>query len=465
METPRIKERRSYTRVISEFTGEDDERIRDGILKRVRALLERDPGAIAIFSATAGKVLAEVAPEIILKGGSPIVKRQNNVKVALLTRDGNTGEYTTAEVPPDATVEVTKIPGVSIPETPTDPEAVRTRADRGELKFEFTPTHTMAMAVFRNGKWTEPQCMPAGSMESGPLADRYGQDIFGGSRAVRLKDGRVALFRPDVHAKRFNDNAEMELMPHLTDEQMIAVYEEVVKANVAYIGRSGEQSLYLAPGLRATGNQLGVHPNIKYTFTCLGVPAGNIFSKPSKFRTETRSHRVAKGEYGQVKHAGHYSPTFGVKKAAKIKGYDDVIFLDESNEELRESSSSNVFFVTCDGILVTPNLSGEILKGITRDSILVIGEELKEQGIIKGIEERPISRDELYNMAEAFSCGTGVTMNGIEVIDDEDISYTFDISDKGMGKISRRISNKFNAILAGEEMENPRYKNWVRIVE
>lgn len=460
-------ERRSPSRLEFEKTGKVDESIYGGINRRVNDLLSGKPGQEATFSRSAADAIRSIAYEIILRKGSVVVGKSDEDPYgdAFISRNWDDGYLTTADVPEGARLSVKKIPAVSIPETSVHPNEVSARTDRGELKFEYTPSRTMAMAQFKDGSWGESQFIPSGSIEIGPLSDRYGQSIFGGSRALRLANGKVALFRPIDHAKRFNANAERECIPHLTNDQLVGVYMEVVRANMAYIGKPREQSLYLAPGLRATRNQLGVKPNSEYLFTCFGVPAGKIFSTPAKLRTETKFHRAARGGFGDVKHSGNYSPTFGVKKDAHAGGYDDIVFLDESNEEIRELSSSNLFFITNDGILVTPSLSGEILPGITRDSILHIAEEFVEQGIIKGIEESTVKREELTRMSEGFSCGTGVTMNGIESIDDSGSTCRLDISCGGMGRISRMIYDKFNQILAGEETDNPRYDDWLVIVE
>ena len=462
------EERRSDERLQFDKTGEKCEQVFDGIKMRTEEVLERAVGQEAVFSSSSEDIMATMVPEIILKQGSVTVRESNDDKYgnALISRDKDSGDFIPAEISDGSQIVVKKIPALSIPETPINPEEVDARTDRGELRFEYTPSKTMALSKFKDGAWTDVQFIPSGSIETGPLADRYGQSIFGGSRALKLNNGQVALFRPDAHARRFNNNAERECMPHLTDEQLISVYKEVVMANMQYVGQTGKQSLYLAPGLRATKNQLGVKPNSEYLFTCLGVPAGKIFSTPAKLKMETQFHRAAKGGFGNVKHAGNYSPTFAVKKEAHAENYDDLIFLDERNEEIRELSSSNIFFVTKDGTLVTPSMSGEILPGITRDSILQIAEELIEQGIISGAEERTIRKEELSDMTEAFSCGTGVTINGIERIDAPDtMSSEFDVSQGGMGKITKVIYDKFNKILSGEEVNNPRYKDWLLIVE
>jgi len=373
-----------------------------------------------------------------------------------------------------------------LPEVAEDVRSVLSSAEAGNLKFEFTPAMTMAVASFENGAWTNAEYVPTGNMEIGPLADRYGQAFFGGNRALRMKNGKVALFRPDFHANRFNDNARALCMPgvgsegrllgeheHFDDwpqvppDELIEIYKMVARANEDYVPKTGQGSLYLAPGMRATRNQLGVKPNIQYALTCLGVPAGKIFGKPAELWIEEVFHRAAVHGIGSKKASGNYAPTFRAKHQAHLLGCDDVIYLDNQNQEFRELSSSNLFFITHDGVLVTPDLSGEILNGCTRDSILTIAQELVEQGILTGIEERKVSPTETGTFKEAFSSGTGVTINAIETFcidggqgEREDV-FHMDISAGQMGPKTRAIYEKFNQILAGEEMDNPRYKDWM----
>ncbi|PIX79312.1 hypothetical protein COZ35_03645, partial [Candidatus Peregrinibacteria bacterium CG_4_10_14_3_um_filter_44_21] len=205
-----VRERRSASRLKFEETGKTDEQVNSGIKNRVMDLLNGETGQEAVFSRSAAEVIKSISPDIILRKGSVVVNESDSDPYgnAFVSRGWDDGHFTTVDVQKDARILVKRIPAVSIPETPVDPNEVSARTDRGELKFEYTPSKTMAMAQFKDGSWGESQFIPSGSIEIGPLSDRYGQSIFGGSRALRLADGSVALFRPADHAKRFNANAE-----------------------------------------------------------------------------------------------------------------------------------------------------------------------------------------------------------------------------------------------------------------
>lgn len=456
-------ERRSPERLGYETSRVLDSGTANGIRQRIRAILNDNPDNV--FSPSARETLREEFGNIVMNRGSLTVHtdhayEENQFGSALIHRDP-AGVFHTSEIPKKGTIHLRKTPFVTIPKTPANPDDIHLKTGQGELRFEFVPAQTMAVDVFQNGEWQGVQYLPAGTIEMDPTADRYGQDIFGGNRALKLPDGRVVLFRPDLHAKRFHNNAGRLLMPQIPIETLIEIYVQIAKANRFYIPDPDQGSLYIAPGERASSDQIGLVPNKEYIFTCLAAPAGKIYSKPAKLYVERDSHRAARGGVGNVKAAGNYAPTFKLKAKMQKLGFDDIIYLDERDQQTRELSSSNIFFVTGDGILVTPDLSGEILNGVTRDSILVIAGELIENGLLNGVQERPISPDEYLRMKEAFSCGTGVTINSVRSITDGEKVYEMDISQDDMGPKAKLILDKFQKILSGEEMNNPRYKDWL----
>lgn len=457
-------ERRLRHRLKFERSKKISNEVRDGIKQRVKEILEGRNND-NIFSLSAGTILAEEFGNILLQKGVLSIREaiDNNFGVAFIHRDAD-AQIRQSETPAGSKIVLERTPFVTIPDTPAKPNDVQAKARSGELRFEFTPAKTMAIALFQNGQWSEVTYVPTGSIELGPTADRYGQAIFGGNRALKLSNGQIALFRPDLHARRFNNNAKRLLIPEIAEDVLIEIYSQLVTANSEYVPDYGLGSLYIAPGLRASKNQIGVNPNQQYIFSCLAIPAGKIFDKPARLRVEKRFHRAARGGVGDVKVAGNYAPTFAPKKEAKEQKFDDIIYLDEGNSETRELSSSNIFFVTQDGVLVTPNLSGEILDGITRESILTIAQEFIEAGLIKSVEERPVTLEEYPQFKEAFSCGTGVTINPIASIADEQQVYDMDITHDGMGSVTKLLVDRFHSILSGSEINNPRYADWLKVV-
>lgn len=464
----RAPDRWLYEEEVKKGHGSPPSRVVEGILARVTAILygTRDD---RVFSPSAAPVLADNFADIALRGGAITVHENQDDEFgqALVRRDADGNFSVQLVTAPNQIIRVTRLPLglVSVPQTPGDPDEVKQKARKGELKFEYLPTKNMAVMGFQNGEWSEASYPPVGSTELGTTADRYGQTIFGGMRALRLRDGRVALFRPDRHAERFARNAERLMMPSIPPGRLVEIYKQLVRANAKYLPDFGTGSMYLAPGLRPNKNQVGVHPNVQYLLTCEAMPVSKIFARPIKLRVETRFHRAAPGGVGDVKASGNYSPSFEAKMAAIEAGFDDIICLDAENSETRELSSSNIFFVDKNNILHTPNLSGEILDGVTRDSILEIAKELQAKGLIRGVREGPVYRSDYPKMKEAFSSGTGVTMQGVKLIQDGENTYNFDISQGGMGPVTKALHDRFSQILAGDAMNDPRYKDWLVVVD
>lgn len=460
-----VEEKRISPRDVSQNGDGISRDVASGITRRINAILNGDSSDYA-FSSSAAPVIEKEFGGILMRQGavSVIEDPSQNHGESFISRNAN-GEFVTRSIPPNGRLIVKPTPFISIPDKPASPDDISNRAELGELRFEYTPTKTMAAAKYSDNKWGEMHYMPAGSIDLSPTADRYGQSIFGGNRALRLENGEVALFRPEMHARRFIRNAQRLKMPALDEAQLIEAYKELVRANLEYMPKPGKGSIYLAPGQRPTKNQLGVKPNSEYVFSCMAIPAGKIFSKPARLRVEKQFHRASVGGVGDVKAAGNYAPTFAPKEAAHDSGFDDIIYADGTNIETRELSSSNIFFITDDDVLVTPNLSGEILDGITRDSILVIGQELKATGRIRDVRVGPVSLSQYPKMRESFSCGTGVTLNSVESITDGDVEYSLDTSHNGLGPVTELIATKFNQILLGNERDNPYYSSWLTMVE
>lgn len=416
---------------------------------------ELDSAMIPVEAAPEISELKAIANDVVVRAGAIVRKTlgesgesvlQKPNKRTVIIKPGNEGEV----------IEVRRIPDVVIPHVPADPELMQEKARDGKLEFAFTPTKTMVMAAFENRQWSDTELVPAGKITIGTTADRYGQALFGGNRMLRLEDGRVALFRPDEHAKRFIGNMHDLMVPELDVDTIVQNYVDVGKANIAYLPPHGTGSMYIAPGVRATREQLGVHTNIEFLYTVDAVPAGKIFSGPSELQTKRGFHRSA----GYIKASGNYSITFRDKDEAKKAGYNDIVTADKRGRYVAELSSSNVFFIDEEGWLVTPRLNNSILPGITRKSIIQIAKLMAKELGIKGVKERNIKFSEVGNMREAFSTGTGVTINSVRSIDDHD----FEIAENHQGPVAAKIMQIFEDILAGKYMDHPVFGPWLKVI-
>ncbi|GLV23777.1 branched-chain amino acid aminotransferase [Sphingobium sp. Cam5-1] len=264
----------------------------------------------------------------------------------------------------------------------------------------------------------------------------YAQEIFEGMKAYRLEDGSIAMFRPEENARRFAESAERMAMPVLPEDIFLEAVEELVKIDAAWIP-GGEGSLYLRPFMFASESFLGVRPAAEYIFCVIASPAGAYFKGGKKAVTLWVSEhytRAAKGGTGAAKCGGNYAASLVAQSEATKHGCDQVVFLDAAEHKwVEELGGMNVFFVMDDGSIVTPPLSGTILPGITRNSIITLA---RAKG--HDVREEPYSfaqwRDDAASgkLREAFACGTAAVVTAIGTVKSVDGDFTIGNGDGGI---------------------------------
>ena len=282
------------------------------------------------------------------------------------------------------------------------------------------------------GEWSNARVEPYAPLSLSPAAAvlHYAQEIFEGLKAYQHDDGSIWTFRPYENAARMNRSAHRMAMPQLPEETFVKALEELMARDKAWVPSGEGQSLYLRPFMIATEEFLGVRPARNFSFHVIASPAGNYFGgelKPVSIWVSRDFARAGEGGTGGAKFGGNYAASLAAQLQGASRGHDQVIFLDRSpNDALEELGGMNVFFVTKDNKLVTPQLTGTILEGITRDSILQIG---AEQGL--DVEERRITFDEWKDgvasgeIQEVFACGTAAVITPIgQVADGEETHVT-----------------------------------------
>jgi branched-chain amino acid aminotransferase len=295
-------------------------------------------------------------------------------------------------------------------------------ADPGFGRF-FTDHMVTARWTQEQG-WHDPEVVPYGPLTLDPAAMvfHYGQEIFEGLKAYRQPDGSVASFRADANAARFQVSATRLAMPPVPEELFLASLRELVRVDEAWVpAAGGEDSLYLRPFLIATEVGLGVRPAAEYLYLLIASPAGPYFAgglKPVDVWLATDYTRASPGGTGAAKAGGNYAASLLPQKHAAENGCAQVAYLDAGERRwVEEMGSNNLFFVYGSGDdaeLVTPELSGSILAGITRDSILVLARELGYK-----VTERQVSGQEWLEGAESgaltevFGSGTAVVVSPI----------------------------------------------------
>lgn len=289
----------------------------------------------------------------------------------------------------------------------------------------------------------------------------YAQEIFEGMKAYRTADDRVVLFRPEENARRFAASAERMAMPVVPDDLFLQAVEELVRIDSAWIPK-GEGSLYLRPFMFASEAFLGVRPAHEYIFCVIASPVGPYFkggAKPVTLWVSEHYTRAAAGGTGAAKCGGNYAGSLVAQAEAARQGCDQVVFLDAAEHRwVEELGGMNVFFVMDDGSLVTPPLSGTILPGITRASIIALA---KDSGLT--VNERPYSFEEWKadsasgRLSEAFACGTAAVVAGIGAV--RHSGGEFKVGNGATGPITEKLRTSLVGIQRGEAADT---RGWVR---
>lgn len=285
----------------------------------------------------------------------------------------------------------------------------------------FTDHMVLASWTTEHG-WHDAKVTAYAPLKVSPAAAvlHYAQEIFEGLKAYRHEDGSVWAFRPEANAARFQRSAQRLALPELPEEAFIAALRALVTVDEVWVppAGSGENSLYLRPYMIATEAALSVRPAQEVLFGVIASPAGAYFDtgpKPVSIWLSSTSIRATPGGTGAAKCGGNYAASLAALAEAVANGCDQVAYLDAVERRwIEESGSMNLFFVYSDGRIATPELSGSILEGITRDSVLQLAADLGHQ-----VEERRISADDWRDgvrtgeITEVFASGTAAVITPI----------------------------------------------------
>lgn len=284
-------------------------------------------------------------------------------------------------------------------------------------------TDNMVLIPYRDGAWQQGELKAYGPLTLDPSASslHYGQSIFEGYKAFAQPDGSIKTFRPEENAARFNRSAARLAMPEMPVELFLAAGDALIAQDRNWVPKNTGESLYMRPLMIATDPFLGVRPASEYLFVLFASPAGAYFPQGVKPVTVWLSEdfvRAAPGGTGEAKCAGNYAASLLAQAQAQEKGCDQVVWLDAVHREyIEEMGGMNLFFVYQeDGktTIVTPELTGTLLPGITRRSLLQMASDLGY-----ATEERKLSvqqwRDDIASgrMTEVFACGTAAVITPV----------------------------------------------------
>jgi branched-chain amino acid aminotransferase len=342
------------------------------------------------------------------------------------------------------------------PHPATDAERQSILADPGFGKY-FTD-HMVTIDYDDGRGWHNAQIVPYGPIQLDPsaLVLHYAQEVFEGLKAYRWPDGSVVSFRADANAARLRSSARRLAIPELPVEIFIESLCKLVAIDKAWVPRAGgEEALYLRPFIFATEPGLGVRPSKSYRYMVIASPAGAYFKggiNPVNVWVSSDYVRACPGGTGAAKFGGNYAASLLAQAEAAQNGCDQVVWLDAVERRfVEEMGGMNLFFVFGSGgsaRLVTPELSGSLLPGITRDSLLQLA---NDAGF--AVEERKIDIEEWQKKAaageitEVFACGTAAVITPIGKVKYADTEFT--IADGNSGEVTMALRDTLTGIQRG----------------
>jgi branched-chain amino acid aminotransferase len=267
--------------------------------------------------------------------------------------------------------------------------------------------------------WHDARVRPYGPLAIDPATHilHYGQSIFEGFKAYAQPDGGIATFRPEANGARFQRSARRLALPELPVEDFVAAADALIRQDARWVPAGTDDSLYIRPFMVATEVGLGVRPAADVTFLVIASPAGSYFAGSTQVAIWLSEDytRAAPGGTGAAKCGGNYAASLVAQQEAIENGCEQVLFLDAVERRwVEELGGMNLWFVLDDATIVTPELTGTILEGVTRDTIKVLAAEHGHE-----VEERRVDIDEWRkgvdagSISEVFACGTAAVITSV----------------------------------------------------
>lgn len=323
------------------------------------------------------------------------------------------------------------------------------------LKFGSIFTDHMFIMNYEAGKgWHDARVVPYQpiSLDPSAMVFHYGQEMFEGLKAYRGPQEEILLFRPDKNIERANNTNRRICIPTIPEEDFLAAIKAVVKTDADWIPEKEGTSLYVRPFIIATDPFLGVRPSDTYLFMIILSPVGPYYTsglEPVKIWIEDEYVRAVRGGIGEAKTGANYVASLKSQVKAHDAGYEQVLWLDGVERKyIEEVGAMNIFF-KINGTVVTPILTGSILPGVTRDSVIQL---CKNWGI--PVEERRISADEVYEAAksgaleECFGTGTAAVISPVGELRFEE--HKIPINNGEIGPVSHRLYDTVTGIQLGK---------------
>ncbi|MFH1102493.1 MAG: branched-chain amino acid aminotransferase [Pseudomonadota bacterium] len=343
---------------------------------------------------------------------------------------------------------------------------LKTHPDEANLGFgtHFTD-HMFNMDYHPNKGWHDPRIEPLAPIPIHPatMVLHYGQGIFEGMKAYRTGKGAIQLFRPKENFKRLNRSAHLLCIPPIDEDFCLKALKDLLILEKEWVPKKPETSLYIRPTIYASDPFLGVRASHTYRFFIILSPVGAYYAEgfsPVKIWVTKEHVRAVRGGVGEAKTIGNYAASLLAGEKAHQKGYTQVLWLDGIERKYIEEVGSMNIFAVIDGVLVTPMLTGSILPGITRDSVIALARMWGIQ-----VSERKIGIDEIMDahaagsLSEVFGSGTAAVISPVG-----EINYDGNRILIGEGKVGPMAKRLFKAIADIQYGRSPAPEGWIEPV-
>jgi len=340
---------------------------------------------------------------------------------------------------------------------------------KGALSFGQLRTDHMFLMDYVDGAWVDARIVPYGplSLAPGAVALHYAQEIFEGAKAFLHDDGEIYAFRIDKNAARMNRSAAGVCMPAVPEADQVQAILALLDVERLWAPHQEGASLYIRPFMIGTQDSLGVKPSARYLYCVFLSPSGPYypagFQEPVKLLVTRRFHRAAPGGTGAFKTGGNYAASLMAGEVAHEHGASQVLYLDTSDRYVEEAGSMNHFHVTRSGTLVIPSFTDTILRSVTSESVLELGERalgvaVRQERVefapfLAGVEDGSVS--------EAGGFGTAAVVSAVGAYVFED-GREVKVGDGRIGPTTRKVYEVLTGIQRGQ-VQGP--EGWLQRVE
>lgn len=332
--------------------------------------------------------------------------------------------------------------------------ALKEKPDSSKLVFGKAMTDHMLIIDYDAGQgWHDARIIPYSPLQIDPAAKvlHYAEEIFEGLKAYRTADGSIQLFRVRDNIDRMNKSADRLCLPQIPEELAVSAIKKLVEVEQDWVPHEKDTSLYIRPFMIGLDAALGVHSSHHVQFIVVVCPVGAYYPEglnPVKIYIENEDVRAVKGGTGMAKTGGNYAASLRAGNRAEERGYSQVLWLDGVHRKyIEEVGAMNVMFKV-NGKILTPDLNGSVLDGITRRSCIQL---LKDWGY--EVEERRISAEELFDAAEsgaleeAWGTGTAAVVSPIGELAMDGRKVT--VSGGKIGEITQKLYDELTSIQWG----------------